>query len=191
LRRVVALRETTADLARVALAQGDLDQAAADAATIMDALRDADLAGAEEPIEVYLTCYHVLRASHNPRAEDALARGYALLRERAAQFAADDQRRSFLENIPAHRTLVRAWSTHGQACAADSVLSVLTPTLDAHLDNTCTPAASAPSQPSELRHECAAEGWARSPRHAASARPPPGVPRRGPGRAGCAAVSRR
>jgi tetratricopeptide (TPR) repeat protein len=109
--------ETTADLARVALAQGDLNQAAADVATIMDALRDADLAGAEEPVAVYLTCYHVLRAGRSPQAEDALAAGYALLRERAAQFAADDQRRQFLENIPAHRDLLRAWRAHGQACA--------------------------------------------------------------------------
>jgi tetratricopeptide (TPR) repeat protein len=116
--------ETTVDLARVALAQGDLNQAAADAATIMDALRDADLAGAVEPVAVYLTCYHVLRAGRSPRAEDALARGYTLLRERAAQFAADDQRRSFLENIPAHRDLLRAWSAHGQGCAAASVLAV-------------------------------------------------------------------
>jgi hypothetical protein len=103
----------------VALAQGDLNQAAADAATILDALRDADLAGAEEPVAVYLTCYHVLHAGHGPRAEDALAAGYALLRERAAQFAADDQRRQYLENIPAHRDLLRAWRAHGYACVAE------------------------------------------------------------------------
>jgi hypothetical protein len=61
----------------------------------------------------------VLRAGLSPQAEDALAAGYALLRERAAQFAADDQRRQFLENIPAHRELLRAWSAQRQACPAE------------------------------------------------------------------------
>lgn len=111
--------ETMADLASVALAQRDLDQAAAGVDGILDHLHGAELVGIEEPIRVYLICYRVLRASRDGRATGILEAGHALLRERAAQFAEGDQRRQFLTNIPAHRDVMRAWRAHGSVGVAE------------------------------------------------------------------------
>ena len=69
---------------------------------------------------VYLTCYQVLRAAGDPRAESVLTAGYSLLSKRAAQFVDDERRAQFLDNLPAHRTLdpcyngtVEAPESHG------------------------------------------------------------------------------
>lgn len=114
--------ETTADLARTALAQGNIAQASACVADILADLDNGTLAGTEEPVLVYLTCFQVLRAAGEPRAESVLAAGYALLSERAAQF--DDPRRKslFIDNLPAHRTLVAEWRDH-RARAGDAGVS--------------------------------------------------------------------
>src|SRR5207302_566823 len=48
--------ETTADLARVALAQGDVEWATTYVATILDHLKEHGAAGTEEPVLLYLTC---------------------------------------------------------------------------------------------------------------------------------------
>jgi ATP/maltotriose-dependent transcriptional regulator MalT len=101
--------EATADLARVALAQGSIAQAVAHAAGILADLQTDALNGAEEPVLVYLTCYQVLRVAGDPRAEAVLTAGYSLLIERATQFVDDARKAWFLDNLPAHRTLLHAW----------------------------------------------------------------------------------
>jgi predicted ATPase len=68
----------------------------------------------EEPVLVYLTCYQVLRAAGDPRAESVLRAGYSLLIERATQFVDEERRAQFLDNLPAHRTLVHAWRDDSQ-----------------------------------------------------------------------------
>jgi len=68
------------------------------------------LQGTDEPIRVYMTCYRVLRAGGDPRAEGILDAAYHLLQERASQFEDEAERRSFLENVAAHRELAQEWS---------------------------------------------------------------------------------
>jgi DNA-binding SARP family transcriptional activator/predicted ATPase len=104
--------ETATDLARVALAQGDAARAAAHLATIVPDLAQRSLAGLKEPLLAYLTCYQVLRAAGDARADAVLAAGHAFLQERAAQFVDEEQRSQFLGNLPAHRALLAAW--HGR-----------------------------------------------------------------------------
>ena len=104
--------ETTADLARVALAQGDTERATIWVTSVLDHLKDHRAAGTEEPVLLYLTCYLVLRVRHDPRAEELLAAGHAILLERADQFEDAARRHMFLENLPAHRDLLRMWH-HG------------------------------------------------------------------------------
>ena len=104
--------EATADLARVALAEGDLAHATAYADAVLAYLAEHTLEGTEEPIGVYRTCYEVLRAAQDPRATDVLAAGHALLQERAAQFDDEDRRRLFLANVPAHLWLRHLWEDH-------------------------------------------------------------------------------
>jgi len=101
--------ETTADLARVALAQGDVEWATTYVATILDHLKEHGAAGTEEPVLLYLTCCQALRARHDARAEELLAAGYVVLQGRAGQFEDVERRNLFLENVPAHRDLLRLW----------------------------------------------------------------------------------
>jgi tetratricopeptide (TPR) repeat protein len=108
--------EPLAGLARISLAQGDLSQAQAQVEEILSHLQmDAPLVGsgqgligAEEPFRVYLTCYRFLKASQDPRAEDVLRTAHRLLDERAARIGDEELRRSFLENVAAHREILSA-----------------------------------------------------------------------------------
>ena len=62
-----------------------------------------------EPLRVYLTCYQVLQANGDPRAQDVLNTAYTLLQERAANIEDLALRRSYLENVPYHREIVAEW----------------------------------------------------------------------------------
>jgi len=115
-RRALALRqelgqhnlamESRAGLAHVSLAQGDLTQAQAQVEEISSYLESNTLDGTDEPFRVYLTCYRVLHANQDPRAGDILNTAHRLLRERAARISDEELRRSFLENVAAHREIV-------------------------------------------------------------------------------------
>jgi DNA-binding SARP family transcriptional activator len=109
--------ETATDLARVALAQGDTAQAAARVAAILPDLERGILAGLEEPVLAYLTCYQVLQAAGDARADAVLTAGHAFLQARAAQFVETEQRSRFLGNLPAHRELLAAWQARGAGTA--------------------------------------------------------------------------
>jgi predicted ATPase len=98
--------EPLAGLARVSVAQGDLTQAQAHVEEILAYLETGTLGGTNEPFRVYLTCYRVLRANQAPRAQAVLNTAYNLLQERAAKISDEELRRSFLENVAAHRQIV-------------------------------------------------------------------------------------
>lgn len=103
--------EAVAGLARVALAQGDLAHAQTHVEEILSYLdQGRSLDGAEEPFWVYLTCYQVLQATHDPRAESILTTAYNLLQERAAKIGDEAARHMFWENVPYHRELGAAWA---------------------------------------------------------------------------------
>jgi len=101
--------EVRAGLVRVSLAQGNLIQAQVQVEEILNHLEDQTLDGTVEPLRVYLTCYHALRANQDPRAEDILETAYNLLQSRAAKTGSEELRRSFLENVRAHREILMAW----------------------------------------------------------------------------------
>ena len=102
--------ETLAGLARISLAHEDLSQAQAQVEEILSYLETNTLEGAAEPFRVYLTCYRVLKANQHPRAQEILTTAYNLLQEHAGKTTDEEMRRSFLENVPAHRELVREWA---------------------------------------------------------------------------------
>jgi adenylate cyclase len=101
--------EPLAGLARVAMAQGDLAQAQVHVKEILAHLESGSLDGTGEPFRVYLTCYRVLRANGDPRAEELLNTAHRLLQEDAANIDDEGLRRSFLENVAAHRQILAAW----------------------------------------------------------------------------------
>jgi tetratricopeptide (TPR) repeat protein len=103
--------EPLAGLARVSLTQADLVQAYTYVEEILGHLEKGSLVGTEEPCQVYLTCYWVLKASRDPRASAILETAHCFLQERAAKIADQELRRSFLENVAAHREIVSEWRT--------------------------------------------------------------------------------
>jgi len=104
--------ESLAGLARVALAQGDVARAQAHIEEILSHLETGTLHGVIAPFQVYLTCYRALKASQDPLAQEVLATAYDRLRERAARITDEEMRRSFLENVAAHREIVREVEGH-------------------------------------------------------------------------------
>jgi tetratricopeptide (TPR) repeat protein len=107
--------EPLAGLARVALAGDDPAAALAYVEEILNHLdtgspstsSGCNFDGTDEPLRIYLTCYLALRANDDPRAGDVLETAHRLLQERAAKIEDEALRRSYLENVRAHRELVR------------------------------------------------------------------------------------
>ncbi|MBN1956318.1 MAG: tetratricopeptide repeat protein [Anaerolineae bacterium] len=101
--------EGWAGRAQVAMAKGELEQAQACVEPILQHLQDGNLEGCQEPFWIYVTCYRALQRSGDPRAPQLLAEAHRLLQERAQQIPDAQLRRSFLENIAAHREIVQAF----------------------------------------------------------------------------------
>ena len=70
--------------------------------------------GIDEPARIYMTCYHVLRANQDPRAQEILITAHRLVQERAATITNEKMRRSFLENVPTHREILSEFSKRDQ-----------------------------------------------------------------------------
>jgi predicted ATPase len=102
--------EALAGLARVHLAQGDPSQALVQVEEILKHLETDTLEGTEEPFQVYLTCYRVLKTNQDLRAQGMLTVAHNLLQEQAANIGEEELRRGFLENVAAHREIVRAFA---------------------------------------------------------------------------------
>jgi tetratricopeptide (TPR) repeat protein len=98
--------EVRAGLARLALAQGDRSQALEHTEPILKHLECHTLDGTFDPFRIRLTCYQVLRAVEDDRADEVLRAAYQLLQERAAGIEDERLRKSFLERVPWHRELV-------------------------------------------------------------------------------------
>ncbi|MFC2046168.1 tetratricopeptide repeat protein, partial [Chloroflexota bacterium] len=110
--------EPLAGLARVALAQGDEAQAQALVEEILEHLESGGaLDGIISPFQVFLTCYCVLEAGGDSRALEILATAHDQLQERAAKITDEKLRRSYLENVVAHRELLQAFERAGSHVA--------------------------------------------------------------------------
>jgi tetratricopeptide (TPR) repeat protein len=105
--------DVLAGLARVALARGERAEAMA---CVKEILRHQQmhpkLECTQEPLRVFLTCYSVLMAVKDPRAEVVLEAAYRLLQERAEGIEEEALRRSYVESVPYHREIVAAWEKH-------------------------------------------------------------------------------
>jgi DNA-binding SARP family transcriptional activator/predicted ATPase/DNA-binding transcriptional ArsR family regulator len=101
--------ESLAGLARVSLAQGDLPQALSQVEDVLAYVQHGTLESADEPLRIYLTCYRVLRAGHDLRADEVLTVAHRLLQVQAAQIEDAALRRTFLENVSAHREILAAY----------------------------------------------------------------------------------
>ncbi len=109
----VLATEPSAGLARVALEQNNLHAAQSQIASILTHLDSGgSLDGTDEPLRVYLTCYLVLQAAKDKRANPILELARNLLLVRADNIKDEATRITFLENIPYHREILEAWGRH-------------------------------------------------------------------------------
>ena len=103
--------ETQAGKVRLHLVQQDIPTALTLVEEILTALGDfgldvrANLAGAEQPLRILLTCYQVLQASEDRRAVDVLRCSYDWLQDVAA-ILPEVNRSAYLENIPWNREIM-------------------------------------------------------------------------------------
>ena len=116
--------EARAGLARVALLQDEISQAQAHVAAVLAYLDgEGSVSGMEDPFQVYLICYRVLQAASEPRAAQILEWAFDTLRAHVSKIN-PDVRRSFLENVPAHRELVQSYA-HDQGTKAPAIVASL------------------------------------------------------------------
>ena len=102
--------ESSAALANLALAQGDLGSALTQVNTLL--ARQAGgvvLDGVEEPLRLQLSCHQVLAAADDARAPAVLAAAHGALMQRARGIADPARRHSYLHAVPFHRDIVTAW----------------------------------------------------------------------------------
>jgi predicted ATPase len=100
--------EVRAGLARLAWRQGDANGAMDQVEAILPRLATGGLDDADERFRVHLTCYQVLRGNNDLRAQEVLAAAVAQLQAQADRLD-PERRRTFLENVPAHRELLVIW----------------------------------------------------------------------------------
>jgi predicted ATPase/class 3 adenylate cyclase len=99
--------ESQAGLAHLAFLQSDPAGALACVEPVVKHLeRYGQIAGSLEPFRAELICYRILRANADPRAAALLARAGKRLYAQADRLEGA-ARQAFLENVPAHRELVR------------------------------------------------------------------------------------
>ncbi|MCI0398127.1 MAG: tetratricopeptide repeat protein [Chloroflexi bacterium] len=98
--------ETLAGLARVSLAQGKVAEAHAQVEEILRFLEHSPLDGTYERFRIHLTCYQVLTAVGDSRAPAVRQAARSLLQKQATKISDGALRRSFLENVAAHRELL-------------------------------------------------------------------------------------
>ncbi len=102
--------ESLSGLAQVAIKQSESLHAKDLVEEILLYILDTPIEGTDEPMEIYSTCYQVLRANQDSRADKVLATAHELLHERAAKISDEDMRRSYLENVVPHREIVREFA---------------------------------------------------------------------------------
>lgn len=100
----------SAELARCALAQGDLEEAGQEVGAVWNYLNESDTAIWEFPIRAYLTCADIFDAlGETEKSHAAVKAGYNELMVQADKLSDPEWRRAYLENIREHRQIIAWW----------------------------------------------------------------------------------
>ena len=112
--------ESRAGLARVKLAEGNVDEARVHVEDILTHLATGGSTdGTDQPLRIYLTCFEVLEAAHDPRADAVLTTMHAMFEQRAGKITDPDAQRMFRNNIAHNREIASAWAKrHGSIRAS-------------------------------------------------------------------------
>jgi tetratricopeptide (TPR) repeat protein len=100
--------EAQAGKAQAALKLGDRTQALLMVNEVLDYLEVNGADGADDPARMFVTCYEILQQVGDERANMVRERGRALLQTRADRIHDPVLRQAFLENNPAHKTLLNS-----------------------------------------------------------------------------------
>jgi tetratricopeptide (TPR) repeat protein len=103
------IAESLAGLARVALAQGDLPGALEHVEEILRIIAGREIDAENGPVHIHLTCYQVLNAMNDPRADDMLRAGYEVLQREASKIVDESFRNAYLESVTYYRELMAVW----------------------------------------------------------------------------------
>lgn len=107
--------DANAGLARVALARGDIATALAHLQELLAAPDEAAaLEGTLGAMQIRLTAWRVLSAAGDARGPALLQRAHAALQNHAATLSDAALRQSYLERVPPHRDVLRAWQALGR-----------------------------------------------------------------------------
>jgi tetratricopeptide (TPR) repeat protein len=102
--------DALAGLTRCALQEHDLHKVHQYAAELWNYLRLQGTQGMELPLQAYLTCVHAFSAlGEEEKAHKAIAAGFEELIGRSEKISRLEWGRSYLSNIPEHRTLIELW----------------------------------------------------------------------------------
>ena len=109
--------EAQAGLAEALLAEKRVQEALPLAVKVLDyfmggkeggqKITEERLEGMDDPFQALLACYQVLTAAGDRHAARLLSRARDLLQAQAARLGRPEQQKSFLENLPAHREIIR------------------------------------------------------------------------------------
>ena len=100
--------ESKGSLAGLLLALGRSEPALATVEMVLPQLDEVGLPGSREPFRTYWNCYRVLDSVADPRADSLLTTACAALMSQAETIEDLQQRQSFLQNIPSHRSIMEA-----------------------------------------------------------------------------------
>jgi tetratricopeptide (TPR) repeat protein len=107
--------DSLAGSTRCSMKLGQLDVAKQCAEELWGYLKENGSNGMELPMLSYLTCAEVFREVEDIEKLDAATHeGHEVLMEMAEKISDPDMRRSFLENVPEHRTMVELWEQMGE-----------------------------------------------------------------------------
>ena len=99
--------EAEAGLAAIAMSNGETAEAQIHVDAILQGLKDGQsLDGTESPFGIYWTCYQILMAVKDSRAQGLLREGHQLLQERADKIADEAAKKLFLENVEIHKLIM-------------------------------------------------------------------------------------
>jgi class 3 adenylate cyclase/tetratricopeptide (TPR) repeat protein len=107
--------EALAGWAQVSVARGNMNLAFSQVEKILTFLETErpstgnPFDGTMEPFRIYLTCYRVLKAYSDPRANTILAEAYKLLQTRAANINDEHLRDCFLNTVAVNREIVEEY----------------------------------------------------------------------------------
>jgi hypothetical protein len=104
--------EPLAGQARIKMMQGKTNEAQVLIEEILSFLDNHTIDGLDEPMQVYLTCFQVLRANRDSRAGDLINTAYKILKERADEIKDEEMRHSYLDNVAVNREIIDAWEKH-------------------------------------------------------------------------------